>query len=224
MNREAESHLDKAEGYLGKGETWYRKAGTEIALARTAGATWTEIGDRLDRSVSWCQKVVAWAESPANGTSSSPSPYSGEAPAINVRKTRQMLREAPLEQVEQIISSLPADRQQAIAAAAGDRYASARQRFDEEQRRPLTPAERREREQGEQAVREHVARVAAPIQAMSIESLLEEATDMLKSMVEDRGVSAPVLVPIEKALDAFVTEFQVARGMAGLDLYERSDA
>jgi hypothetical protein len=78
------------------------------------------------------REVVRW------GTSSTPAStlYARGADDHRDRSAaRKILREAPLEQVEQIIDELPAERKQAVAAAAGDSYAKARQEHNEREAR-----------------------------------------------------------------------------------------
>jgi hypothetical protein len=217
MNQSAERHLTKAETYLGKGEAWYRKAGAEIAAAKEAGATWTEIGDRLDRSKSWCQKVIAWAESPANA-GSVPTPFTepGREPT-DVRGAKRVLREAPLEQVEQIISALPKERQQAIAAATGDRYAGRRQEHDERER-GMTPAQRKEREAAGEEADQHVANLMSGFDHLNIATNLRVSTDILKEMIAKNTLTSEGLSHIDQALAEFLDEYKVAQAAVGQEV------
>src|SRR5262245_34996258 len=111
VNEAAEKHLVKAESYLAKGDGWYEKAADEIIAAQQAdpALTQSEIGERFGRSRKWAGDLVAWRTS---GKTSS-SPYSGTGrPHQDRTATRKMLREAPLEQVEQMIEELPRERKQ----------------------------------------------------------------------------------------------------------------
>lgn len=110
MNTQAEKHLAKAEGYLAKGEAWYRKAADEMRAAKNEGAIWPEIGDRLGRSKSWCERIVAWAESPANDASA-PTPFAEPGrDTPDVRGFKRVLAEAPMEQIETSLADLSPER------------------------------------------------------------------------------------------------------------------
>ena len=217
---EVERHLAKAQSYLAKGEAWYRKAGEEIELAREAGATWPQIGDRLDRSKSWCQRVSEWAKSPANGGSpDTPIDWKrgshGTTAEIQAG-ARKLLAEAPMEQVERIIETLPKERKQAVAAAAGHQYSKLREEMEERERN-LTPAQHKEREAAGATIDTHVGRVMAPFSSLSIANHLEQATDLLKEMVEGHAVSPEVMTAIDTALAAFLDEYKVAQAMVGTE-------
>lgn len=62
MNKQAERHLIKAEGYLMRGDEFHRKAAAEIVLAQKADPTLSgrEIGERFGRSRKWVEALVAW--------------------------------------------------------------------------------------------------------------------------------------------------------------------
>lgn len=123
MNQSAERHLSKAEDYLGRGDAFYRKAATEIVAAKESdpALTNTLIGERLGKSRDWVSKIVTWASTDDPGS----TPFGGgtaESKGRGAVEARRVLRDAPMEQVEQIISELPASRQRQIGAAAGDSY------------------------------------------------------------------------------------------------------
>lgn len=221
MNKDAEKHLDKAQTYLGKGEEFYRKAAGEIESAKLADPTlsYTEIGDRLGRSKSWVQRIVAFGKSPANAVSSS-TPWEDHQ-AINLRKTKQLLREAPLEQVEQMIAELPKERQTAIRAAAGDGYSKARQAEDERVKN-LTPSERKEIEAAQEGIGESTRKALASFTTLGVVGHLEQATEDLEGMISEQVLTPESVYRIEQAHERFVTELEVARGMAGLE--QRSEA
>jgi len=63
MNAAAERHLTKAEGFLAKGDGWYRKAGEEILAAMEADSTLSnrEIGAVFGRSATWVREMVTFA-------------------------------------------------------------------------------------------------------------------------------------------------------------------
>jgi len=115
MNLLAHAHLTKARDYIGRGERYYERAAKSIRAAREAGASWRECGVALGRSDSWCKQLVTWAEIPANERSN--SPYSGYAAKVNLRKTKQRLREGSPEELAAIISSLPEDALDRLADA-----------------------------------------------------------------------------------------------------------
>ena len=217
MNDQAERHLSKAEGYLAKGEEFYRKAAEEIRAAKDAGATWIEIGDQLDRSSSWLKTIVTWAEDPANRGLRA-TPYGGEKYAEKqaANHARRVLRDAPLEQVEQIIGELPPERQRAVAASAGHKYLSARQDLAEEEHR-RTPAERKEREAAGQAITEAGRKATAGFLSLGIAGHLEQATEELREIVADSSITPGNLEPITNALRNFLSEYEVACAMAGLE-------
>lgn len=118
MNKQAEGHLAKAEGYLAKGEEFYRKAATEIVAAKAADASLTNtvIGERFGRTNKWVSDLTIWQQS----GSALPTPWVGEQEergGRNVIGARKLLRDAPLEQVETILASVPVGRRAALATA-----------------------------------------------------------------------------------------------------------
>lgn len=215
MNREAERHLDQAGKFLGKGEENYRKAAFHIQAAKDAGASTEVVAAALGRSTHWIQHVLKWAASPES--KEHPSPFGGKTPEQKGRgavEARRILREAPLEQVEQIIAELPFERQQAVAAAAGDRYAKVRQAADEKER-GLTPAQRKEREAAVETVRQGSAEMMAGLDALAIVTDLEHATELLAAMVEKSVITPDGMRRIDTALAAFLDEYKVAQAMVG---------
>jgi hypothetical protein len=121
VNEAASTHCRKAKEYVGRGEEYYRKAAAEMRAAKDAGATWTEIADAIGRSDRWCERIVAWAESPGN-TATDTSPWSEDTPRRQRDMARQVLREAPVEQIEQIMSDLPPERRAAVSRALAETH------------------------------------------------------------------------------------------------------
>lgn len=212
MNREAERHLDKAEKLIAKGTAAWRKAAEEILAARDADPklTMAKVGERLGHGESWVRRILAWA----NSDSGLPTPFTGDSPGVATRHARQVLRDAPLEQVEQIIGDLPFERQQAVAAAAGDRYAKVRHEADERER-GMTPAQRKEREAAVESVRQGSAEMTAGFDTLAIVNDLEHATELLTQMVAKGVVSPDGMRRIDTALAAFLDEYKVAQAMVG---------
>jgi hypothetical protein len=118
MNKAAEKHLDKAVRFLAKGEEFYRNAATEIVAAQAADPTLsnTEIGKHFGKSRDWVRGVVTWATTSEDTRSL--YPWSHDTPRRQVAMAKQVLREAPMEQVEQLISELPPERRKDVSIAA----------------------------------------------------------------------------------------------------------
>lgn len=212
MNRAAERHLDRAEKFIAKGTEAWRKAAEEILAARDADPklTMAKVGERLGHGESWVQRILKWA----NSDSELPTPFTGDSPGVAARHARQVLRDAPMEQVEQLIGDLPFERQQAVAAAAGDRYAKVRQEADERERR-MTPAQHKEREAAAETVRQASADALAGFHGLGIVADLEHATELLAEMIAGGTVTTVVLQKVDAALAAFLDEYRVAQAMAG---------
>lgn len=117
MTPSAREHLNRARDLLGRGEGFYRKAAKEIRAAKEAGATNAEAGLFLGRSSQWVRTILAWDESGATSS----LPYSGQADRVNLRKTKQRLREASPEELAAIIASLPDDALDRISRALAPR-------------------------------------------------------------------------------------------------------
>ncbi|MBA2742687.1 MAG: hypothetical protein H0U46_11850 [Actinobacteria bacterium] len=216
MNQRALKHVQKAGDYLAKGDGFYNRAAAEMSSAKAEGATWVEIGDSLCRSSSWCKKIVSWAKTPAN-SGSAPTPFAEPGrDTTDVRGAKRILAEAPLEQVEQIVSELPADRQRAVAAAAGHQYLKARQDYAEEEAR-LSPAQRKEREAAKETITRPAREIRATFGTMSIAQHIEAATEKMRELVGDASLTPDNLEAIDKAFAEFSAEYQVARAMAGLE-------
>lgn len=113
MTPKAQKHLTKARDLLGRGEAYYRRAAAEIEKAKAAGATNKEAGVFLGHSEAWVRTILAWNANP----SSSSTPFSGQADQINLRKTKQRLREATPEELTAILASLPDDALDRLARA-----------------------------------------------------------------------------------------------------------
>ena len=216
MNQAAERHIAKAEEYLGKGDGWYEKAGREMRAAKDAGATWVEIADRLGRGTTWVKTVVDWAETPANQGRTSVPFARGKTGDPAVSETRRLLREAPLEQVERIIADLPRDRQQAIGAAAGHAYLGARQEAQTRESH-RTPAERQEQVAAQARVDDAFGRMTAGLDIGRIVNALGLCTEVLKDMIEAHSITPEGIEAVEQAHQEFLSEYRVARAMAGLD-------
>jgi hypothetical protein len=212
VNREAERHLDKAGKLIGKGSDAYLKAAAEILAARDADPRLSikDAGEKLGRTGGWVKKLLAWAANPETDT---PFAEPHREPR-DIRGARAVLADAPLEQVEKIIGDLPFERQQAIAAATGDRYAKVRQEADERERR-MTPAQHKERDAAVETVRQGAAEMMAGVDALAIVNDLEHATELLKAMVEKSVLSHEGMRRIDTALGAFLDEYRVAQAMVG---------
>ena len=115
MNQEAQRHLDKAGNYLAKGESWYRKAADEIVAAQKADFTlsYQEIAERFGRSDRWAKDIVLWVTS----GKVLPSPWTEANAKKPVYATKKMLREAPVEEIVQIVAALPPERRANLRSA-----------------------------------------------------------------------------------------------------------
>jgi hypothetical protein len=220
MNQAAERHLTKAEGFLAKGEEFYRKAGEEIVAAQRADTTLSnrEIGERFERSATWVRQIVTWVTTSQPGAN---APIDWNRGSHATKKeieegARRLLNDAPLEQVERLVSELPRDRAAAIGAAAGNRYMQARQQHDEREAR-LTPAERSARDAERQEGRAAIAKAMGGWNVFGIVNSLGHATEVLREMIEEHSIKEEHINHIEKATDEWLGELRVARAMAGLD-------
>lgn len=220
MNAAAERHIAKAEGYLAKGEEFYLKAAAEIVAAKKADTTLSnrEIGKRFGRSEPWVRKIVAWATTSSDRRG--PAPYADDSADRPVRAARQVLREAPLEQIEQIISELPANRRQAILASAGSDYHRERERQDEKERF-LSDRERKEREATGAAIDTHTQKLMGGFTSLSISGHIDQATEELHELVSSHALTKETWQPIDLSIDALLEEAAVAAAMVGLEAPER---
>lgn len=124
MNQSAERHLAKAETYIGKGESFYRKAADEILAAKEADPSLStrDIAARVGLAHSSVARILKWA----GGGAAAATPFArveGDTARKDREAAKRVLREAPMETVEKIISDLPPKRQRQVAAAAGDEKA-----------------------------------------------------------------------------------------------------
>jgi hypothetical protein len=216
MNQKASLHLAKAAGYVAKGELFYRKAAEEIAAAKGADTSLSnrEIGERIGREKEWVRRVIAWHTSGSPASSPHELLSGNETARKDASGTKKLLREAPLEQVEQIIDSLPKERRQAIAAAAGNSYAKARQEHDERERN-LTDAEKRERQQAGESLVRPIRQAVAGFSMLGIIGHLQQATEELRELIADGSLTPKVARQIDRASDAWNTELRFALQMVG---------
>ena len=129
------------------------------------------------------------------------------------RWLRTSLRDAPLEQVEQIISDLPAERQKAVAAAAGHEYLKARSDYETEER-DRTPAERKEREAAGEALTQKVREASGGFAALGIAGHMEQALEELQEL---DSFTAENLRPIIDLHAAIGNELVVKAAMVDLE-------
>jgi hypothetical protein len=214
MTNEAQKHLDKAVKLLAKGDGFYAQAADEIIAAQQADTTLSnkEIGGRFGKSEAWVRQLVTWRTT----ATTSPTPYASTGrPHQDATATRKVLREAPMEQVEQMIAELPKERQQAIAAAAGSGYDGARLK-ENERVKNLTPAEQKEIEAAKAGITDPIDKALGGFATLGVVGHIEQATEDLSQMVADNAVTAESIYRIDQAHDLFVTELEVAKAMAGL--------
>jgi hypothetical protein len=183
------------------------------------GRTNREIGERFDRAEKWVRQLVAWRTSSAPETNVPIDWKRGSHATVKEIEAGavKLLSEAPGEQVERLIDSLPDERKQLIRAHADHEYSKFRQHAEEEERN-LTDTEREERE-------EAVATVSAPgglvhtalkvFGAMRVVENLGAATEALREMQSDGVIDDEGVMKIAEALEEFVKEFDFARQLAG---------
>jgi hypothetical protein len=128
MNISARKHLAKAKDYLAKGDEAYRKAKPEIDAAHAAGASLREMSRYLDRSKDWVHDVLRWD---GEGTLYGDNDRTRGTAGRQDRTTRKILRDAPLEQVEQIMAALEPEQRRKVVRAA-DNVAAKRQKEAEQ--------------------------------------------------------------------------------------------
>lgn len=111
---DATLHLARAKDYIGRGEEFYRKAAAEIAEAmnQDGSLTYARIGESLGHTDKWVGRLVRWST-----TGDVHTPFAEEKGKVAERHARSVMREAPMEQVEQIIAALPPERQRKLATA-----------------------------------------------------------------------------------------------------------
>ena len=218
MNQQAERHLVRATSLFDKGDSYYEKAVDEILAAQEADPTLSnrEAGAWFGRSEKWVRDIVRWRTTSSPETNVDWNRGSHATTAEIEEGARKLLATAPLEQVERIVQDLPRNRQKAIGAAAGHSYLKARQEEDEREAR-LTPAQRKEREAQRASTHTAVGKMMSGFNAFGIVNHLEAAAEILKEMIEATSVTPEVVEAVEKGLLVFLTEFRVARGVAGLD-------
>lgn len=129
---------------------------------------------------------------------------------------KRVFATAPMEDIEHVISSLPPERVQQVAAAAGNAYHQARVEYAENERN-LTPRERSEREAAGEALTEPVRKAAAGFTTLGIVGHLEQATDELHELTSDGSLTPKLVRQILRAKDAFESELSVAAALVGLE-------
>jgi hypothetical protein len=220
VNRSAREHLDKAEGYLDKGNGFYRKAAAEIVAAQQADSTLSngEIGKRFDKSATWVRDLVRWH------TTALP-----DAPIVWSRGTHgtkaevekgveKILRDAPMEQVERMVAKLPPARRQALAAAAEPTpYREARREYAEQEAR-MTPAQKSAREAAAHQATAGARQAAAGFAEIGIVAHLEQAAEELRELIDEDALNKRLVRALEKANATWQTELEVALGMVGLEV------
>lgn len=219
MNTAAQRHLDKAAGYVAKGEGWYRKAAEEIIAAQQSDPALSnrEIGKFFGKGDRWVRVLVRWSTTASSDDA--PLPYSRSTdPTVEVRNAKLSLSKMSNEEVEKVIESLPNARKAVVArAAANVEYRKARKAYEKEEAN-LTPAQIKEREAAAQALARPGRRVAAGFGAMGIANHLEQATEDLRQLVSDGELTAEIMEPVQNALLGFLVEYNVAAAMSGLDV------
>lgn len=203
MNRKAENHLAKAKDYLAKGDEFYRKAKPEIEAAHLAGASIREVSRYLDRSKSWVADVLAW--------DGKDTLYGSDTERRRLDQARQVMREAPMEQVERIISGLPEERKVAVGAAAENAYLKVAHDHDERMRN-ITDKQRR---QAEEASRSLDKGFVAPMQTLGVVLDLQTAAEDLRDLTARQVLTDELIEQIGQALEAFQREFEFAKQMLG---------
>lgn len=156
MNKQAEKHLAKAKDYVARGEDFYRKAAEEIIAAQKAEPTLTL--REVDRRMSWypgkAGHIVRWLTSGADH-----APHGGprQDEAQTKSRTRKMLREAPPEQIAELLAE-PEIRQN-VGRALDQHYA--KQAKASSQRQHSREVERKggEEEYEDHQYRQHLAEV-----------------------------------------------------------------
>jgi hypothetical protein len=217
---------------IAKGEmdvdSWKWRRAEAMAEASVVGATQREIAKAagFKKGETASRHMAVWAtyqgKPPANQTYSecydAVTGFDREAAQERTDKARaqKFLASAPLEQVEQVISTLPKERQRPISAAAGNEYMKARQDYAEAEAR-LTPADLSAREAAADRLTAPVRNAAAGFTALGIVGHIEQATEELRELIADASLTEPLLSKIAEALADFTTEFEVARAMAGLE-------
>jgi hypothetical protein len=211
MNHTAERHLAQAATYIGRGDEFYWKAGEEILAAQQADPTLSlrEAARRISRSEKWVRTIVRHVTTAEPG-SQLDWERGSHATAAEIREgAEKLLREAPAEQVEQIVASLPADRQVILGAAVGDAYSISRREFDEEEL-ALPPAQRKEREAAQGKVSDHVGRAMAGLDTFGIVNHLGQATSILSRMIAEDALTEEYMQQVDAALSEFLGEYRVA--------------
>lgn len=116
MNKSAREHLDKAKGFVAKGEEFYRKAAEAIVAAQKADSTISnrEIGESLGRSKWWVADIVR-AYTTGEGLT---TPWASDTPRRTADAAKKVLRDAEPEQLTELMRDLPPERRAAVVRAA----------------------------------------------------------------------------------------------------------
>jgi len=209
---------------IAKGETdldsWKWRRADSMTVASEAGANLREIGAAAGLSHQPVKEhlsiVSAYPDKKRRPSfSEAYKIVTGDKVArLEELQTKRQLEKAPMERIERIMSELPRERQEAIAAAAGSSFHQARQEAREHERN-LTDRERRERDEAVDRISRPIKRAAAGFTALGIIGHLDQATEELRELNADASVTPELARKIERAHDRFERELRFAWQMLG---------
>lgn len=221
------THLEQAKQYLTIAESGdskreaYKLAAEEIVehIAETSDSQ-TLVATKIGRDTGSVSRLLRWRKEgyPEGTTPFTMADPNGSLPTQRaaLSHTKKVLRDAPLEQVEQIIDELPEERKRAIKAAVGDDYARLLQNSAERERN-MTEAQRQEIAAAQDSITEGGRRAVASFSTLGVVGHLEQATEELRELVSDQSLTLEMWREVEKALNELYEEAQVAAAMVGLD-------
>jgi hypothetical protein len=215
-------HLARARQFLAIAEAEnskreaYKMAADEIAAEKQeTGETNENLARFLGRKKDYVTKLLAWRKSGFEAE----TPFLMDKQATNraaISHTKKVLREAPMEQVEQLLSELPKERQEKIAAATGDHYMQAKHQ-ELDRRKQQTDAEKAEELRDQVAMKKPFFELAAGLSAESIGGLLTAAAESLQQLAEQGMLTTKAMRLIEVYDEQWRSALEWARELSGED-------
>jgi len=214
----AKSYLTIAESKDARREAYKRAAEEIVAHQAETGETWSLIARNIGRDKSYISKLIRWYQEDAPGT-----PFRQQDNGTKISHARWVLENAELEVIEQLFLGLSQDRRETIAKELWANvfkeleYAGELERRSPRQLEKILPAkEWKRREEVGERLAEPLIRSAAILTGLtSVTYQLAEATETLRQVIKDGGLTPKAIEQIQKGLDKFQQEFDFAKQLIG---------